>query len=94
MLSENARVHVIIYGRVQGVFFRLETQRAAIERGVYGWVRNLSDGTVEAVFEGAKVDVQNTLDWCYKGPPAARVDKIDATWLSAEGNLTGFEVRY
>ncbi len=94
MSSENIRVHVIVYGKVQGVFFRYETQQAAIARGVVGWVRNLPDRTVEGVFEGPQDKVQSLLDWCHQGPPASRVDKVDATWLSAEDKFKSFEIRY
>jgi len=63
-MSDHVRVHVIISGRVQGVFFRMETQRAARRLGVVGWVRNLPDGTVEAVLEGSRSQVDAMLDWC------------------------------
>lgn len=94
MSSQQIRAHVIVHGRVQGVFFRYETQNAATQRGVTGWVRNLPDGTVEAVFEGSESDVKRTLKWCEGGPPAARVDKLDVTWLSAEGTFDSFDIRY
>jgi len=71
-MKEKIRVHVIISGRVQGVFFRMETSRAAERIGVSGWVRNNSDGTVEAEFEGEKQNVVSMLEWCRKGPPPCR----------------------
>ncbi len=94
MSSDNIRAHVIIHGRVQGVFFRYETQEAAVARAVVGWVRNLPDGTVEGVFEGSQEQVQSLVDWCHQGPPAARVDKVDTTWLSAEDKFKAFQIRY
>ncbi|MGD9210620.1 MAG: acylphosphatase [Desulfobacteraceae bacterium] len=95
MSSEKVRAHVVVHGRVQGVCFRYETQRAAVERGVVGWVRNLTDGTVEAVLEGLKTDVQSAIKWCHQGPPAARVDKLDIDWLSpTEETFESFEIRY
>lgn len=94
MSSQHIRAHVIVYGRVQGVYFRYETQNAAIQRDVSGWVRNLPDGTVEALFEGDEANVRSLLEWCRKGPPVARVDKLDVTWLSAEGDFHSFEIRY
>ena len=88
------RAHVYVSGRVQGVFFRANTQRVALQHNVTGWVRNLPDGRVEAVFEGEMKDVEKMIEWCYRGPPAARVSKVDVTWEDYEGNFTGFEIRY
>ena len=93
-MSDNVRVHVIISGRVQGVFFRMETQRAARRLGVAGWVRNLPDGTVEAVLEGSRGQVRAMLDWCRQGPPSARVDELRVEEQPATGGSEGFEVRY
>lgn len=84
---------MVVTGRVQGVFFRDSTQRAARRLGVDGWVRNLDDGTVEAVFEGEPADVEGMLDFCRRGPERARVDRLEVhADQSAEG-LAGFEVR-
>lgn len=93
-MEEKARVHLIISGRVQGVFFRAETQRAAQLYGVTGWVRNLRDGTVEAVVEGDKTDVLSLLNWCKKGPPIARVDHVKTRWQDYAGEFDAFNVRY
>jgi acylphosphatase len=93
-MSDNVRVHVIISGRVQGVFFRMETQRAARRLGVAGWVRNLPDGTVEAVLEGSRGQVDAMLDWCRQGPPSARVDDLRIEEQPAAGASEGFEVRF
>lgn len=71
------RVSVTIHGRVQGVAFRHYTCRRALELGVTGWVRNLPDDSVEGLFEGNEIAVQNLLEWCRNGPPAARVDRLD-----------------
>ena len=70
------RVHVYISGRVQGVFFRAETQRAAIGFNLTGWVRNIADGRVEACFEGKDENIDKMLEWCHIGPPAARVEEV------------------
>ena len=94
MSSAKVRAHVIVHGRVQGVYFRYETQQIATQRDVVGWVRNRSDGTVEAVFEGVEDNVQDTLKWCQQGPPAARVDKLDVNWLPSEEKYDRFEIRY
>lgn len=70
------RVRVLVSGRVQGVFFRESTRRQAEGRGVSGWVRNLPDGRVEALFEGPDPLVEGLVAWCQHGPPAAQVDGV------------------
>jgi acylphosphatase len=79
------RVHVYISGRVQGVFFRAETQRTAKGFNLNGWVRNMADGRVEALFEGEDTNVDNMIKWCHIGPPAARVEEV----LAEEEHFTG-----
>ncbi len=79
-MAIKTRAHAIISGRVQGVFFRMETKRAADRCGVCGWVRNLKDGTVEAVFEGDSDRVDDILDWCRQGPPHANVADVNVSW--------------
>jgi acylphosphatase len=91
-MAEKARVHVLIEGRVQGVFFRAATRDEARARGLAGWVRNLAEGRVEAVFEGDKAVVENMLAWCRKGPPYAYVDQIDIDWQPYQGDLADFRV--
>jgi len=93
-MEANASVHVIIHGRVQGVFFRLETQKAARQYGAVGWVRNLSDGNVEAVMEGPEKAVESLLKWCRQGPRMARVDKVEVTRGDFTGEYDSFEVTY
>ncbi|MEA2014120.1 MAG: acylphosphatase [Thermodesulfobacteriota bacterium] len=73
------KVHVFITGRVQGVFFRAETKKQALESGLTGWVRNLRDNRVEAVFEGPGSEIAKMLDWCKKGPTLARVSGVEIT---------------
>ena len=87
------RAHVLIAGRVQGVNFRASTQRRVEPLGVDGYVRNLPDGRVEAVFEGDSDDVQAAIDWCHDGPPAAHVDNVDVTWHDPTGEFDGFSIR-
>ncbi len=87
------RAHVIISGRVQGVFFRAETQAMALQEGLSGWVRNLPDGRVEAVFEGENETVDRAIAWCRHGPRLARVDDIDVRWEDEISECRGFEVR-
>jgi acylphosphatase len=83
---------VIVRGRVQGVAFRAATHRRAREVGAAGWVRNLPDGSVEAVFEGDPEVVRVMLEFCRTGPRHARVDALDDLEEPPEG-LEGFEVR-
>jgi acylphosphatase len=71
------KVRVFVSGRVQGVFFREETTRRAKEHSVAGWVRNLFDGRVEAVFEGEDRDVTKMIEFCRRGPPAAKVTSVE-----------------
>lgn len=85
------RRHVVVHGFVQGVGFRFAVERAANSRGVTGWVENHSDGTVEAVFEGRRDDVEALVDFCRRGPRGAAVERVDVTAESAEG-LPGFRV--
>lgn len=87
------RVRVVISGRVQGVSFRWYTQQRALELGLTGWVRNLWDGRVEAVFEGNQSAVDQVLSWCRHGPPAAQVEDVQVTRESPRGDLTGFHIR-
>lgn len=86
------RAHLYISGRVQGVGFRAGTRRRAASSGVAGWVRNLADGRVEAVFEGESERVESMVEWCHSGPPTARVDDIDVSSEEPNG-LEGFEIR-
>lgn len=85
------RSHVRIYGSVQGVGFRFAVERAANTRGVAGWVRNRSDGTVEVVFEGEPEDVDALVDFCRRGPRGAEVERVAVEEELPEG-LTGFRV--
>ena len=93
-MKNKKRAHAIITGKVQGVFFRVETKHAAEGFGVFGWVRNKMDGSVEAVFEGKDVDVEAMLAWCQTGPPRASVSKVDVTWQGYRGAFDTFEVTY
>ena len=93
-MEKQVRAHAVISGRVQGVFFRVETQRAAEGFGVLGWVRNKRDGTVEAVFEGRQIDVDATLNWCRQGPRMSRVDKVDVNWQDYSGEFKSFDITY
>jgi acylphosphatase len=91
-LTVRIRRHVIARGRVQGVFFRGATEEEARARGVDGWVRNLRDGSVEAVFEGPPEAVEALVAWCRTGPRGAHVDAMEVEDEPADG-LRGFEIR-
>jgi acylphosphatase len=90
--GERIRRHVIVRGRVQGVFFRGSTQDCARAERVDGWVRNRGDGSVEAVLEGPAPAVERVLAFCRTGPPSARVDGLEVREELPEG-LRGFGVR-
>jgi len=93
-MQNKARARVIISGRVQGVFFRMETKRAAGDIGVSGWVKNQLDGTVEAVFEGGRDRVDAIVEWCRQGPPNAVVTDVNVSWEDYSGEFEGFEIDY
>jgi acylphosphatase len=88
------RCHVLVSGRVQGVFFRQNTLEKAKAFGLKGWVRNTQDGKVEAVFEGEKEKIEKILEWMGKGPPFARVDGLEIEWENFKDEFDNFEIRY
>ena len=88
------RVHVWISGHVHGVFFRATTQRQALAHGVHGWVCNLEDGRVEAVFEGEATAVSKLVAWCHNGPANAYVTDVAVLEEPPTGDYTSFAVRY
>ncbi len=90
--TKTLRAHVFISGRVQGVNFRWFTQRKAQELKLTGWVRNLWDGRVEAVFEGDEAAVRQAVAWCHHGEPPARVSEVEVTFAPYTGQFTGFRV--
>jgi acylphosphatase len=91
-MEPRIRRRVWVSGRVQGVAFRAYTRREACAAGVDGWVRNLADGRVEAVFEGAPGAVAALVAWCRAGPSHARVEGVEVREEAPEG-AAGFEVR-
>ena len=80
------RVHVVVTGRVQGVFFRDSCRDQARTERVGGWVRNRADGAVEAEFEGPPAAVERVVEWCRSGPPRARVDSVGVTEIPTIGD--------
>ena len=89
-----ARAHVFFSGTVQGVFFRAFTREVANELGLGGWVRNLYDGRVEALFEGDRVQVEEAIKRCSQGPPGAKVDDVDVEWKEYRGEGGDFTIRH
>ena len=85
-------LHIVIRGKVQGVFFRSGTKSVAHDLRLGGWVRNCGDGTVEIYAEGKEERLKRFIKWCNKGPPAASVTSIDTDWVDIQG-MTGFRIR-
>jgi acylphosphatase len=90
--ADRTRAHVFVSGTVQGVYFRANTRDTATHKNVDGWVRNLEDGRVEAVFEGPTAAVNEMVEWCHTGSPAARVEDVEVEYDDPEG-LDGFSIR-
>ena len=93
-MPENSRIQVFVSGSVQGVFFRLETKKKAGELGIFGWVRNLSDGRVEILAEGEKDKLDELVVWAKKGSDSARIDNLETNWQEFKGEFKDFEIRY
>lgn len=89
------RVHIKITGIVQGVFFRANTQKEAVKLGLTGWVRNTSDGGVEAIAEGEKKALEEFIEWCRHGPPSAHVENVEIKWRQIDtAEHRNFEIRF
>ena len=86
------RIHLVVRGRVQGVYFRATAQREARQHGLSGWVKNRADASVEIVAEGEEDDVKDFLAWSHNGPSTARVDAVDVRWRSYTGEYTDFRI--
>jgi acylphosphatase len=82
-----------IFGRVQGVFFRDHTQEKANELKLAGWVKNMPDGTVEALVEGEEAAVKHMIAWCNQGSPGSKVEKVEVEWVEPS-NCESFEVKF
>jgi len=93
-MTDTRRIHVIVEGRVQGVFFRAYTRNEAVRLGLTGWVRNRSDGSVEALVEGDKTAVEMMLEWFQQGSPHSKVAKVHVVEESPLGTTGTFEVHY
>jgi acylphosphatase len=90
--GDRVRAEAFVSGTVQGVYYRASTRDAARERGVDGWVRNLEDGRVEAVFEGPEEHVESMVEWCHEGSPASNVEDVEVEYGDPQGE-DGFEIR-
>jgi acylphosphatase len=88
------RIHIIVSGRVQGVFYRLSTKRKAKILNLTGWVKNLPDRTVEIIAEGEEDNLRKLLVWCRKGSLIARVDDMKTEWKEFKGEFEYFSIRY
>jgi len=88
-----ARLHAVVKGRVQGVYFRATTQHEAVARGLSGWVRNRWDGGVEVVAEGPRRALESFEVFLHEGPPSAQVIHVEITYGAATGEFVGFHVR-
>jgi acylphosphatase len=86
------RADLVISGRVQGVFYRASAQQEAMRLGLVGEVRNLPDGSVEAIAEGPKERIEDFIAWCRRGPPAAEVENVRVRWSAARGEFRTFMV--
>jgi acylphosphatase len=87
-------LHIVVFGNVQGVFFRAGTISEARKLGINGWVRNNPDGSVEIMAQGSKASLVRLLDWCSHGPDGALVKKIEHEWCNAgAGEFAGFRIR-
>ena len=83
-MKESKTVHIIVEGKVQGVFYRATTKEMADQIGVKGWVRNRENGSVEIMASGAEAQLQEFIDWCKKGPKRAEVSNVVVTGIEAE----------
>lgn len=84
-MSEPVQAHVYVSGTVQGVYYRASTKEQADQRSVNGWVKNLADGRVEAIFEGNEAAVNELVEWCHNGPKRASVTDVDVEYTTPEG---------
>ena len=90
MSPELAAVNILVLGRVQGVFYRASTLERAQGLNLSGWVKNLSDGSVEVVAEGSRYALEDLVEWCKQGPPGAEVENVSARWTAYRGEFKTF----
>ena len=87
----DSAVHIIVHGQVQGVFYRVSAQTRATELELTGWVRNVSNGTVEVHAEGDQETLDRFIEWCQQGPPSAKVSRIDLEWITPQA-MSNFKI--
>ncbi len=87
------QVHLIVLGKVQGVFYRASCQDVAVKYGLHGWVKNLYTGEVEAVAQGEKEKLEKFIEWCKKGPPHADVSGTEVQWEEVTEVFNGFGIK-
>ncbi|MFL6511010.1 MAG: acylphosphatase [Nitrososphaera sp.] len=92
-MEKKTRAHVFIRGKVQGVYFRQNTKQVATKHKVNGWVRNLLDGRVEAIFEGDNIDVNKVIEWCHVGPPNSIVDDVEVRLEKYNDEFASFTIK-
>lgn len=93
-MNDIIQMQVIIEGMVQGVFYRASTRDRAQILGLKGWVKNMPDRTVHALFQGNPETIEQMIEWCWQGPPASRVDNVTTKELKPGTLFSDFEVRY
>lgn len=93
-MDKKIRAHIFVSGKVQGVWFREKTKKKAEKLEVTGWVKNLLDSRVEAVFEGDRNRVEEMVNWARKGPIWAKIEALDVVWEDYQAEFEGFEIRY
>lgn len=93
-MIKEVRVYMLVSGLVQGVFFRDGIQRKALELGLTGWVKNLTDGKVEIIAEGEKERVEELVEWTEEGPVTAKVDNLEVGWQEYTGEFDSFKIEH
>lgn len=88
------RVELKIFGKVQGVFYRISAQKKALELNLVGFVKNENDGTVKIIAEGNKNNLKQFISWCYSGPIIAKVEQVEEKWQKYQGGFNSFEIKY
>jgi acylphosphatase len=92
MVNEQARVNILVIGKVQGVFYRASTLEQAQRLNLTGWVKNLPDGAVEITAEGSRIGLEDLVVWCRQGPPDAKVDEVIPRWGKFENEFRTFMI--
>jgi acylphosphatase len=92
MADDLARANILVFGMVQGVFFRASTLEQAQSLNLNGWVKNLPDGSVEVLAEGPRYALEQLADWCRRGPPAAEVEDVSVRWATYQNEFRTFMI--